>query len=121
MLSVHQFSGHPFGVTVEREGASATLRLSGEFDVACEDEFADATTDALSNGTRELLVDLRDLTFIDSSGLRFLIALWMESRRKDFDLSLLQGTGHVRRVLDIAGLERVLPIADAGSSRQPDA
>jgi anti-anti-sigma factor len=121
VTSVHRHPGHPFAASVERDGAAATLRLSGEFDVACEDSFKQAVAEALSDGTHELLVDLRDLAFIDSSGLRFLIAVWMESRRDGFDLSVLQGTGHVRRVLDIAGLERVLPIADAGSSKQSDA
>jgi len=120
VASVDSYSGHSFTVRVERDGVSAVLRLSGEFDVACEDSFTRAAEQALAGGTREVLVDLRDLAFIDSSGLRFLIALWMRSRREGFDLSLLQGTGHVRRILDIAGLQRFLPIADPGSSKQSE-
>jgi anti-sigma B factor antagonist len=103
---------------VEQEGAGAALRLAGEFDVSCEHAFMDAATSALEDDTRELLVDLRGLSFIDSSGLRMLIQLWMESRRGGFELSILQGNGQVRRTLEIAGLDRVLPIADTGSSQQ---
>ena len=103
---------------MERDGVAATMRLSGEFDVACESIFAAAAGEALTEDTRELLVDLRDVSFIDSSGLRFLIGLWMRSRREDFELSILQGSGHVRRILDVAGLERFLPIVDPGSPQQ---
>lgn len=76
MTSVHRYPGHPFAVRVERDGAAAALRLSGEFDVACESSFTDATDEALTGGT-----------------------------------------GNVRRTMEIAGLERLLPIADVGSSK----
>jgi anti-anti-sigma factor len=93
------------------------LRLSGEMDVACEDIFQAACRDGLFNRPADVLVDLTGLTFIDSCGIRMLIELWDTCRTEALEMSILQGTGHVRRTLEIAGIDRVLPIADRGSSR----
>jgi anti-sigma B factor antagonist len=110
-------SPHIFGVEVELDGSAAVMRLSGELDISCEDPFVAAVDDTLERGASELTVDLTDVSFIDSSGLRFLIELWARARKQQFELTLVQGSGMVRRTLEIAGLDRVLPIVDRGSSR----
>lgn len=106
-----------FGVRVDREASGAVLKLSGELDIACEEPFKAAVEEALEADDGELTVDLSEVAFIDSSGLRFLIELWDRARRQELDLTFVQGTGMVRRTLEISGLDRVLPIADRGSSR----
>jgi anti-anti-sigma factor len=106
-----------FQIRVEQNGPGVVLRLSGEMDIACHEAFHDAVRASMANGSTDLLVDLSGLTFIDSSGLRMLIELWDRSRDNGLDVSMLQGTGQVRRTLEIAGLDSVLPIADRGSSR----
>ena len=93
------------------------LRLSGEMDISCEDAFAATLRACMADGATDLLVDLSQLTFIDSSGLRMLIQLWDKSRDNGLGLSMLQGTSQARRTMEIAGLDRLLPILDRGSSR----
>jgi anti-anti-sigma factor len=106
-----------FQVRVEQDGPGVVLRLSGEMDIACAEAFDDALRASMANGSTDVLVDLSDLTFIDSSGLRMLIELWDRSRGNGLDVSILQGTGQVRRTLEIAGLDSLLPIVDRRSSR----
>ena len=106
-----------FQAVVERDGSAVTVRLTGEMDISCEDAFAATVRECVDDGAGELLVDLSRLAFIDSSGLRLLIQLWDKSRRNGLELSMLQGTGQVRRTMEIAGLDRLLPILDRGSSR----
>jgi anti-anti-sigma factor len=114
---IHHPQSQQFEIRVEQDGPGIVLRLSGEMDIACAEAFDDAVRASTANGSTELLVDLSSLAFIDSSGLRMLIELWDRSRDNGLDVSILQGTGQVRRTLEIAGLDAVLPIADRGSSR----
>ena len=116
MLQQHS-QGQQFQILVERDGASVALRLTGEMDISCEEAFAATLRVCIADGAKDVLVDLSKLTFIDSSGLRMLIALWDRSCENGLDLSMLQGTGQVRRTMEIAGLDRLLPILDRGSSR----
>src|SRR5688500_11363783 len=92
-----------FEVRVERDGRAPVLKLSGELDIACEDSFNAAVEEALDPAELELTVDLSEIAFIDSSGLRFLLELWARARREEFELAFVQGTGMVRRTLEIAG------------------
>jgi anti-anti-sigma factor len=114
---IHHPQPQQFSIRVEQDGPGVALRLEGEMDIACVDAFQDAVRTCMANGSTDLLVDLSELTFIDSSGLRMLIELWERSRGNGLDVSILQGTGQVRRTLEIAGLDGFLPIADRGSSR----
>jgi anti-anti-sigma factor len=89
------------------------MRLSGEFDmVGCED--FEAAVRALSGDQlREITIDLAELTFIDSSGIRALL----ESRRlaEEEGLVLLvrvPENGQVRQVLELTGVDSVLDGAE---------
>jgi anti-anti-sigma factor len=109
--------GRQFQILVERDEGGVALHLTGEMDISCEDAFAATVGTCIADGANEVRVDLSRLTFIDSSGLRMLIELWHKSRKNGLDLSMVQGTGQVRRTMEIAGLDRLLPILDRGSSR----
>jgi len=56
-----------------RADSAGILWLTGEFDIAAIDEFQ-ATVDAVLDAQREVVLDLSELTFLDSTGIRaFLI------------------------------------------------
>ena len=104
----------PFSIVFEQEGAVRIARLCGEFDLACVDRFREEMTDAVEvarGGT--LLVDLRGLTFMDSTGIRLMLELRAESERDGFELSVINGNDAVRRVLQVSGVDGVLPFRDA--------
>lgn len=56
------------------------------------------------------MLDLRGLDFIDSTGLRMLVETDALARQDGFDLAVVCGEGQVRMVLEVSGLEAVLPI-----------
>lgn len=74
--------------------------LSGELDMAVADQVAEATAGLTAGG--DVVFELTDLTFIDSSGLR--AVLQVAERIPDGKLVLRAPTDAVRRVLDIVGL-----------------
>jgi anti-anti-sigma factor len=104
----------PFNIVFQQEGAVRIARLSGELDLASVDRFREemaAAVEVARGGT--LLVDLRPLTFMDSTGIRLLLELRAESERDGFELSVINGTRTVRRVLQVSGVDGVLPLRDA--------
>ena len=87
----------------------AVLRLAGELDLLTADDLSAAVDESRSSGAERLVIDLEGLTFIDSSGLRSLLAVHAASRADGFSLSLRQGGEKVRRVFELAGLVDTLP------------
>ena len=96
----------------ERDFDTIILRLSGEFDLDCEERFRDELEAAMGEVARWLVLDLRGLEFMDSTGLRVLVQIDARSRSDDFQFVVLCGEGHVRRVLRESGLDGVLPVVD---------
>jgi anti-anti-sigma factor len=75
-------------------------RLSGELDMASADELRTALSVWDRSGRLEL--DVSDLRFMDSSGLRVLLELVAEGNGSGGTIVLLHPTSQVRKVLDIS-------------------
>jgi anti-anti-sigma factor len=101
---------------VERHFDTATIWLSGEFDVACGRRFQEELGLALDASVETFVVDLRGLEFIDSTGLRMLLQIDAVSSFEGFDFVVLCGNGQVRRVLRESGLDGTLPVVDPSGS-----
>jgi anti-anti-sigma factor len=87
-----------FAVRADPEGV---LWLTGEFDLAALDVFQ-AVVDAVLDAQRELVLDLTELTFLDSTGIR---AILVVAGRVDGGIVLRGPKPPVRRVLDLVGIE----------------
>src|SRR3954449_4210779 len=84
------------------------LVLSGELDMAAAPELRRRLTDAA--GQFEcLVVDMSGLTFLDSTGIQFLVELHSLSERGGWMLQLVPGPPEVQRVLEIVGVAEMLP------------
>ena len=95
----------------ERDGDTHILELLGELDIAgapALDEELERVeaTDALS-----IVVDLRGLEFIDSTGLRLLV-MAADRCRDNGRLALLRGPDPVHRVFELTDLVSRLPFSD---------
>ena len=63
----------PFDYTVDTTETEARIRPSGEIDLAVADQLREAIIAALTGGTLRVVVDLTDVWFLDSSGIRALL------------------------------------------------
>ncbi len=95
--------GSPF--RLDRVGADGHFKLSGEVDMAVADRLVELLTTSL-DGTRDVTLDLRDLCFIDSSGIRALIRI-SQSLRGRGRLILEAPRGVVDHALQIIGIEQL--------------
>jgi anti-sigma B factor antagonist len=83
------------------DGAATLLQISGELDINARDDLRATIVAALAVG--DVVVDLNEVTFIDSEALGALIDGFNESRRVGAGLRLVNAHGIVERVLTVSG------------------
>ena len=86
-----------------------TLTVSGEIEVYSLPDFT-RLAESFVGGPKNLVIDLKELEYIDSSGLGFLVTLHDRLERNDQHLSLVNMPTHVARVFKITRLDRILDI-----------
>ena len=98
-----------FGVNVltPPDGMLVVLELIGELDIESIALFKEALVERPA-GTA-LVLDLRRLAFIASTGLRAILETLAAAREGDWRLGLLEGPPALRRVFEISGLAPMLP------------
>jgi anti-anti-sigma factor len=87
--------------SVSTEGSVTTVAASGELDLAARD----ALRDALAPLTGNVVVDLRQVTFLDSSCIGVIAGAGQRLRERGGDLRLRNPADVPRRALEITGLE----------------
>jgi anti-sigma B factor antagonist len=102
-----------FRIDVEREPDRVRVRPVGELDLATVPTLEQALAQVRESGVRSVVLDLRGLTFMDSTGLSLTLRWALESSRDGFDFSLVRGEGAIRRLFELTGMERRLPFRDA--------
>ena len=101
----------PFAVDVRRRNDVAIVQPHGELDLATAPTLR-AALDRIEKPKR-LVLDLRGLTFIDSSGLHLLMALYQRAQHDGFQLTLVAPAGPADRTIQLTGLGQVLPFVPA--------
>ncbi len=84
----------------------------GELDIASASRLERRLLRAEAARPPQILIDLRELEFIDSSGLNVLLAARRRSDTADHALVLLRGSHAVQRLLELTGTEHVLIFLD---------
>lgn len=102
----------PFSVSVEAADARTLVTARGELDLATAPELEDVLLPRLREGV-DVVLDLRVLEFMDSTGVRVLVAahLAAEEHGAALAIAVVPG-GPIARVLEISGLDAVLRIVE---------
>lgn len=97
-----------------RDGDRAVITLAGELDLATAPELETALAEALDGGDRpaQLVVDLRALGFMDSTGLRVLLVTHARAAEEGWDFALVRGSEAVQRVFEITRMSERLTFVD---------
>ena len=99
-----------FVTNLDETGGVATVALRGEVDVLTVDRVRSVMADALAGRPREILVDLTDLDFIDSTGRGALIFGFQRARDAGIRFRLANPTSTVRQILVLSGLLEVVEL-----------
>ena len=101
-----------FDVTSDKRGDTVHVRLSGELDISSASKVEDELARVEPDRPDLILLDLRNLAFMDSTGLRLLIAADTRARQQGRTLKIVRGPEPVQRVFRITRLEERLEIVD---------
>ena len=103
----------------EQHVDTTIVRLYGEFDLSGEERLNVLLEELADERPATLVIDLRALTFIDSTGLRVLVSVMNDASRDGFDFAVLCNEGSVRTVLRETGLDGFLPVIDPAGAVPP--
>lgn len=92
--------------------APFTAVLRGEVDLSVASSLATLAREFETGEARDARVDLRAVTFLDSSGLGFLARLVRAAQERGGWVTVVAPTPAVRRLLEISGLQRALDVTD---------
>lgn len=95
---------------LDADVGTATLALLGEVDVLTVGQVRVALDEALAARPREIVVELRDLDFIDSTGLGALISGFQRARDSGIGFRLAHPSRAVHQILVLSGLLEVVEL-----------
>ncbi|MHB8246894.1 MAG: STAS domain-containing protein [Acidimicrobiales bacterium] len=101
-----------FAVVRETEGTSSIVRLKGEMDLRAATDLREALLKALAEGPGSVLLDLSELTFIDSTIISVLVMTRKRAQALGGEVRLRHVPGRIQRILAITGIDSLFPIDD---------
>ncbi|MFC7529468.1 STAS domain-containing protein [Actinoplanes sp. GCM10030250] len=102
--------------TLANDG-TVTVAVLGEIDYSNADEVADGIRDALVDWTPETVhIDLREASFIDSTGLGALIEGYRDAADRDIKFVVVNPSETFRRVLTVTGLSDFFGLIEQGET-----
>jgi anti-sigma B factor antagonist len=88
------------------------IALSGELDLASSGALEDELARVATSGVTQIVVDLRDLEFMDSTGLSTLVKAHQRAEVAGQQFGLVRGPQQVQRLLSLTGVEDRLRFGD---------
>lgn len=101
-----------FAVEVLRAEDAARVVLRGELDLATAPQLESILDALAAEPVPAVLVDLRELRFMDSTGLRLLIQADARARRDSRALTIIRAPGRIARLFALAGVDERLELSD---------
>ena len=102
-----------FDVTIAEQGGTVHVALAGELDISTGPRLDDDLRRIETDQPQTIVVDLQELQFMDSTGLRILITADMRARAAGRRLAIVQGNESVRRVLRVTRLDERLEVIES--------
>ncbi len=94
----------------ERTGGAQVFKLRGSLDVGTSPSVRAALSEAVSEGPHDIVVDLTNVEFLDSTGLGALIGAPRRALEHSGKVRLAVNDGPISRLLNITGLVRVFAV-----------
>lgn len=106
----HRRTQPPFAIAVEHFGDTAVISLTGELDTTRTPQLDETLDTCLSQDHIHLIMNVTDLTFCDSMGLRTILEFVTRSARAGGWLRLVGAQGVLKRLLEVTGVAGVIPM-----------
>lgn len=101
-----------FRVQVRNEGQATLIAVSGELDLASSPALQEELDRAAASTAQLLIIDLRELDFMDSTGLSVLVRAHQRIEEQGRELAMVKGPQQVQRLLSLTGVADRLKLVD---------
>ena len=113
-----------FGVQTHTTGRVTTLTVTGELDLVSSPVLERELERAIGLDTEVILLDLRGLAFMDSTGVHLLLKAHQSAEQAGRRLVVTKGSEQVQRLLDLTGVAELVQIVESpaellGADRAP--
>lgn len=97
------------------EDVLAIVKIAGEFSVF-EENFEDFSKDIIAytkNGIYRFIIDLEEVTYVDSSGVGVLIRLATTAMKKDTKICVICSQPNVKKVFIVANVDKIIQFVES--------
>ena len=88
-------------------------RLKGRLDSNTSQKLEEKLFQAISDGSKRMIVDFKDLNYISSDGIRVILIAAKAIKREEGQIMFCCMRDYVKEVFEIAGLGSLLPVVAA--------
>ena len=97
-------------IVEEKNDTVSIFRPNGRLDSNTSQGFEEKVFDAISDGTKKMVIDFKDIDYISSAGLRVILKATKALARDNGKIMLCDMQDYVKEVFEIAGFDAILPI-----------
>jgi anti-sigma B factor antagonist len=94
----------------DKENGISIFKLNGRLDSNTSQGFEKKIFQAITDGSKHMVIDFKDLDYISSAGLRVILKATKALKREDGRIMLCSMQDYVKEVFEIAGFDSFLPI-----------
>jgi anti-sigma B factor antagonist len=102
-----------FRVEVQSQDQATVITLAGELDLASSPALQEELDRVAASDSRLLIIDLRELDFMDSTGLSVLVRAHQRAEEQGRRLAMVKGPQQVQRLLSLTGVADRLTVVDS--------
>ena len=103
-------------LTTRDAGGKTIVAVGGEIDVYTAPKLRDKITELVGEGHHQLVIDMENVDFLDSTGLGVLVGGLKKVRAHDGSMELICSQDRLLKIFRITGLAKVFTIHDSESA-----
>jgi len=100
-------------ISVKKEGKALVVSVAGRMDAVSAPEFERKLGDRINEGEVNFIIDLSELDYISSAGLRSMLVTAKKLKAKDGQILLAALKDTVKEVFEISGFSSIIPIYES--------
>ncbi len=100
-------------IETRKESGITTVSIKGRMDAVTTPEIESKLTQLVDGGEKKLLINMNELEYISSAGLRALLATAKRLKSEQGDIAFTNLGGHVKEVFEISGFYSIFKVYDS--------
>ena len=99
-------------ISVQKSDQISIVSITGSIDALTADQITGCVDEQINSGEKHLIINLSEVEFMSSAGLRVILGALKETRKQSGNLYIAGARAGVERVLKMSGFSKILKIYD---------